>query len=267
MKLRAHILVLLMPALIAGGPISGFCAADVTNQFETANRLYQQGKSDEAITAYQRLLEHGVVAPALYFNLGNAYFKSGQLGRAIAAYRMAQQLSPRDPDIRANLQFARNQVQPPTFPANKLAQWLGTFTLNEWTTFAAAVFWVFFVLLAVGEARPQLKRRTRPCIWFAGSAFVILAACLVTAHVAQRNATRIAIIVEPEVAVRQGPLDDAPKAFVAHDGAELKVLDQKDDWLQVSVAPGRFGWVNRAAVVIPDTIQNTPSALKINRPN
>ena len=75
--------------------------------FDTANKLYEEGKFAEAAAAYESLVQSRQVSAALYFNLGNAWFKSGQIGRAIAAYRQAEQMTPRDPDLRANLQFAR----------------------------------------------------------------------------------------------------------------------------------------------------------------
>src|SRR5262245_50565847 len=83
--------------------------------FDSANLLYEQGKFAEAASAYQSLLKSGRTSAAVYYNLGNAFFKAGQIGRAIAAYARAEQITPRDPDLRANLQFARNQVQGPTF--------------------------------------------------------------------------------------------------------------------------------------------------------
>src|SRR5204862_132447 len=70
----------------------------------------QPGPFAEAAAAYEKIVAGGRVSSALYFNLGNALFKSGRIGRAIANYRLAEQLAPRDPDIRANLRFARNHV-------------------------------------------------------------------------------------------------------------------------------------------------------------
>src|SRR5689334_17765004 len=93
--------------------------------FDAANKLYEQGKYAEGAGAYEKILQTGTASPALYFNLGNAFFKSGQIGRAIIAYRQAQRLTPRDPDVRANLQFARNQVQGPTLAASRWERWLG----------------------------------------------------------------------------------------------------------------------------------------------
>src|ERR1043166_8616450 len=93
-----------------------FSALAQTNppSFEAANRLYFEGKFSEAATTYAILLQSNNQSASLYYNWGNALFKSGQIGRAISAYRQAERLTPRDPDVIANLQFARNQVQAPT---------------------------------------------------------------------------------------------------------------------------------------------------------
>ncbi len=90
---------------------ANICAADVASNFSAANRFYAKGKFPEAARAYETILQTGKTSPALLFNYGNAEFKSGHLGRAIAAYQSAEQLSPRDPELRANLAFVRNQVQ------------------------------------------------------------------------------------------------------------------------------------------------------------
>src|SRR5262245_21337339 len=79
-------------------------AAVASTGFDSANRLYEQGKFSDAAAAYEQLIQSGTVSSAIYFNLGNAYFKSGQLGHAIAAYRDAQLIAPQDPDVRANLE-------------------------------------------------------------------------------------------------------------------------------------------------------------------
>ena len=129
--------------------------------FESANKLYEQGKFAEAASAYASLLQSNQASAALYFNLGNAFFKSGQIGRAIAAYRYAGRVTPRDPDVRANLQFARNQRQGPTLSPNRWQRWLGRLTLNEWTLLAAVAVWLWLLLLTIlrggGVVREPLR--------------------------------------------------------------------------------------------------------------
>jgi len=212
--------------------------------FDAANRLYEQSKFAEAAAAYENLLKPGAAATAVYFNLGNAYFKSGQVGRAISAYRQAELLTPRDPDVRANLQFARNQVQGPTLAPGRRQSWLGRLSLNEWTLLATAAVWLWFALLILRLWRPGLKPALGSYLALTGSAAVMLGiGCAVVYY--DSRLTRIAIVVSSEAVVRQGPLEESTPAFTAHDGAELRVLDRKDDWLQVSPDPGHSGWVRR----------------------
>ena len=217
--------------------------------FEAANKLYEEGKYADAAASYEKLLQGGQVSAALYFNLGNAAFKSSQIGRAIAAYRQAERLAPRDPDVRANLQFARNQVQGPTLSVRRWQRWLNRLTLNEWTVMAAAALWLLFLLLVLLQWRPALKATLRTAVLAVAAGTVLLGVCLAAA-VCQTRLVRVAIVVKPEVVVRAGWFDESKEAFTVHDGAELKILDRNDKWLQVSTDPLRLGWVPREDVVI-----------------
>src|SRR6266513_6228167 len=140
--------------------VSSFArAGDLSVAFEQANKLYEQGTFAEAAAGYEKIVAGGRVSPALYFNLGNALFKSGRIGRAIANFRLAEQLAPRDPDIRANLRFARNQIEGPgARPLTWWRRWTGHLTLNESTGAAAGAVWLWFALLALPQWRPAWKK-------------------------------------------------------------------------------------------------------------
>jgi len=224
-------------------------AVDISSAFDAANRLYEQSKFAEAASAYEKLVQNGAVSPALCFNLGNAFFKASQVGRAIAAYRQAERLTPRDPDARAHLQFARNQVQGPTLRPGRWERWLGTLTLNEWTGLSAVALWLTFGLLTARELRPALARSLRSWTLLTGLSTALLLACLALAWTGQ-TLHKTAIVAAKEATVRNGPFDESPGAFTAHDGAELRVLDHKDDWLQVTDGTRRVGWVKREAVLV-----------------
>jgi tetratricopeptide (TPR) repeat protein len=241
-------LILLLVALLP------FCSrADLAaSAFESANKLYEEGKFTEAAAAYEGLVKSGQVSAALYFNLGNAWFKSGQIGRAIAAYRQAEQITPRDPDLRANLQFARNQTHGPTLSPSRWQRWLGRLTLNEWSVLAAVALWLWLLLLAILQWRPALRLVLRTYVILLAVLVALLCACA-TAALRETRFTHAAIVITPEVAVRYGPLAESPTAFTVHDGAELRVLDQKDEWLQVSAGPRRTGWLRRDQTIRPSS--------------
>ena len=248
MKLRANLFLIWLAAFVGMSGASLFAAADVAGAFDQANKLYEEGKFADAANAYEKLAQSGSVSPAIYFNLGNARFKSGQMGRAIAAYRQAERLTPRDPDVRANLQFARNQVQGPAWHPGRWQRWLGTLNLNEWTLLAAGTVWLWLLLLAALQLQPAWKQALRGWIIASGIGAAVLIVCLGAALYAG-GARPTVIVTAPEVAVREGPLEESKSAFTARDGAEFLVLDQKDDWLQVTDGARRIGWLKANAVL------------------
>jgi tetratricopeptide (TPR) repeat protein len=225
-------------------------AAGAADAFEQANRLYEQGRYADAIEAYRALLAGGTASPAVYFNLGNSFFKSGQVGRAIVHYRLAQEQAPRDPDVRANLQFARNTVQGgnPAQPGH-WSRWLSRLTLDEGAAITAAAFWLWLGLLTLGQLRPSVRKFLHGPARLAGSCAVLLITCTGMLWWEQRRGST-AVVTVPEAAVHFGPLDESQTAFTARDGRELTVTDHQGDWVQVTDAARRSGWLKRDQVVL-----------------
>ena len=226
-------------------------AADVAADFSSANKLYAEGKFSDAASAYETILKTGAQSPALLFNAGNAEFKAGHLGKAIAAYRQAEQLAPRDAELRANLAFVRNQVQGATLREGRWQIWVSSLTLNEGTMLTAVFFWAMFTLLAIRQIKPALAPKLRTATRLA-IAFTIFSGTVLALQAANRFNASIAIVTSAEAVARSGPFDDAQTAFTTRDGAELKVLDRHDDWVQVANRVGKTGWLNRKqAEVLP----------------
>ena len=239
MKTFLPIAMTMMVAWILPGRAA---AADRPAEFNAANKLYAEGKFADAAAAYDKIIQSGAGSPALHFNYGNAEFKSGHFGRAIAAYRRAEQLAPRDAEVRANLEFARNQVQGPALRETRWAGWLGTLSLNEWAGLAAVAFWLLFALLAARQIRPALRTNLRG-FTLGMIAFTLLSCAGLGVDAAVHFSSPIAVVIVPEATLRSGPFDEAQNTFIAHDGAELKVLDSRNDWLQVTDRSGRIGWL------------------------
>jgi len=238
--------VVFVAALLGGICRAG--TADFPAAFDAANKLYAQNKFTEAASAYEQLLQSNRLSAATCFNLGNSLFKSGKIGRAIAAYRQAERLTPRDPDIRANLQFARNQVQGPTLQTSRWERWLRYLTINEWSALAAAAFWICLMVLALIQFRPVLKRALRNFVILAGIATVAGLICLgLVWH--DQYSNPVAIVIAPDAVVHNSPFEEYPNSFTAHDGAEFAILDRKDNWLQVTDGRGRIGWLRRDQAV------------------
>lgn len=231
------------------GAASGF-AAGLEVAFDAANKLYEENKFADAAAAYEKILAEGNRAGAIYYNLGTAYYKAGQLGRAIAAYRQAEQLLPRDAGLRANLQFVRQRVSgEEKSPASLWKSWMSLLTLNEGAVLAAAALWLWFLLLAAREFRPAWKKFLRGYTLTAGVLAALLAGCLGLAAYARFGETS-AVVVAREAVVRFGPLEESQTAFTLPDGSEVTVLDAKDNWLMVRERSKRVGWLKRSQVFV-----------------
>jgi tetratricopeptide (TPR) repeat protein len=129
-----------------------------------ANALYESGHTPEAIRMYEQLVAQGVQDSGLLYNLGNAYYRQNDLGRAILNYELAARLAPRDPDVRANLSLARAQAGVPEpaaagDPIHALASVVDSwFSLNELAVVALASW---FLLLFLWLLRRHLRLPSR----------------------------------------------------------------------------------------------------------
>ena len=235
--------------LLALGFAGNIFAADVAGDFSRANEFYAKGKFADAANAYKKILASGTASSALYFNYGNAEFKAANLGNAIAAFRRAELLAPRDSEIRANLAFVRNQVQGATVRESFWQNWLGNLSLNEWTVFAAIAFWLTFLLLAAKQLRPAFATKLKSATWIF-STLTIFSGTILGVQAANHFSKQTAVIISAAATARSGPFDDAQNAFAVRDGAELSVLDRRDDWVQVADGSGKTGWLPAKQVEI-----------------
>ncbi len=227
------------------------CAAeaDAGAAFESASKLYEEGQFKAAAEAYERLIATGRVSGALYFNAGNAWYKAGDLGRAIFDYRLAERLTPRDPDLRVNLRMARELVYGGPLPATAgWRRWMPRLTLNEWAWVVMGLLWVGGGLLALGELRPAQRTSLRRWTVLVGVLVLLAAGCLGDAWHAV-NGQRVVIVNGSSAVVRHGPLDVSPELETVPGGTELEVTDRKDGWLEVAGLKRGTGWIAQRDVL------------------
>lgn len=234
---------LLLAALVgAAVPARG----DTPNTiFFHANALYGDEHYAEAAAEYERLLAAGLESGALYFNLGNAYFKAGDIGHTVLAYERARRLMPGDPDLQANLRFARDGVPPdePSLVARLLFPLASRLASDTLLRLASALY-VAVMLLAIG------RRLAPPIARVAGRAAIAVAALLLV--VGPSAAYRIltvdlpayAVVVDPQGAtVRFEPSQGGTAHFAVRTSAVLRVLSSRDQWAQVERPDGTRGWI------------------------
>jgi tetratricopeptide (TPR) repeat protein len=225
-------------------------AASAADDFAAANQLVEQGRYADAIAAYEKMAQGGPATAALYYNLGLAHFRAGHIGRAILAYRQAERLAPRDPDIRANLLALRRAVaMKEEVGPRGLEAFLMRLTLNEWTLLTMACLWLWLGVLAAGQWRAAWRAGLRGYAW--GGLVLLLAAsgCLGGAAY-YRLGCVTAIVVERSTPARQAPYEVSRAVLTLPDGMELSVIREDKGWLEIRDAAGRAGWLKRDQVVV-----------------
>lgn len=224
----------------------------------TANQLYENGHYAQAAQAYQQLVDQGVVEGALYYNLGNAYYKQGDYGRAILNYRHAQHLLPRDPDVEANLALARAQAVDQfeavedASPLNGLGGAVQSwFTPNE-LAMAALGTWILFVFLVilVGSAKTGSgwRRALQYALVLVGILLVVGVLSLGSSLYLEKDRSE-GVIVAAEVDVTSGPGAQYVAEFTLHSGAEVQLVEVRGNWVRLALPGGALeGWVPASAV-------------------
>lgn len=238
-KLIASLLLLL--------PVCGFAAVEgFSTQFDEANRLYEVGRYRESAEAYSAIIRSGHTSGAVYFNLGNAYLKLDQVGRAIAAYHHARLLEPRDPEIRRNLRHALARLpESEAKPLRALAPSHLGLTATHWTILGTIAIWAFFGLLAIREWKPDAAPRLRRAMYVCG-AVALLLALIVASAVIPRIGNELGIITASKASVRYGPLTESEARYTLNDGFVVQILDRKGDWLKITHADRPPGWIQQS---------------------
>jgi tetratricopeptide (TPR) repeat protein len=233
-------------ALLFAGPAR---ADRVDEAWKRGMDAYFQGDYSAAIAAYEQLDRHGVVSSDLYYNLGVAYFRQGQLGRAIWAFERAAALDPEADDARFNLVQARRLAERRAIDkiegAERDPAWIRVVTVLTTSTQT----WLFLILYLGCFALLFLWRRAPGDLraaFGAGAAILAVAAVLAGALLVGRAALdRIpfGVILPDQVAVKEGADPNYRTSFDVHAGLRVRLLEREQDWVRIQLANGLEGWV------------------------
>lgn len=256
-----RLLVLALPLFVCAVDVAGAKAASASSAAEDPRQLLAEG--NQAYTAgdlrtagerYRQALALGYDAPELHFNLGNVHARQGELGRAVASYLRAQRLSPRDPDVRANLAWVRSLTQdlelgggglPPLIAQlDALAHLL---SLDEWALLLLFFSWLTALAVAWTWRRGWLSPAWRRSRLLLGSLTTIVLIVTVTRWYAEVGRD-VAVIVAEQVAVRSGPAETFPEVFRVHDGLTLEVRGERDSWARIGLGGDWVGWIPLATL-------------------
>ncbi len=219
--------------------------------FLEGNRLYSQGDFAGAAEAYRRVLDLGVTAPELLYNLANAEVKEGRLGPAVLHYRRALEMNPLYESARENLNYARSLTQDvkPEERDGGSWRWVGWLRLGPGAA-AGLLFFSLVAFFAVAAVRLRWWRNRTGALIFQGvlGALVLLLAAALIFESAQLSGAGEGVILAPEVDVRSGPGDRYTVSFRLHEGTEVEILRSTAGWREVKVSDRLQGWAPDTAL-------------------
>ena len=210
-----------------------------------------------AIQIYEALLKHGEAAD-VYYNLGNSYYKAGEIAKAILNYERALLLQPGNGDIRANLEVARaktvDKVEP--IPEIFFISWIksliNSMSVDAWATLGIISFVLLIIALYFFIFSKQILWKKIGFI--SGIIFLIITICS-NVFASQQKEELInrgeAIVMNPSVTVRSTPSESGTNLFILHEGRKVSIKDNSmKEWKEIRLEDGKVGWVPASAIEV-----------------
>jgi len=227
-----------------------FAASAFDQVFDQGVQAYERGDFPAAIASFERLVSEGVEQEEVFFNLGNAYYRNGQVAPAIANYERAWRLDPGVPYVRENLdravgrtERAMSRPQPPAWEQS-LFFWHAGLSSGESLGVAGTAWALAWLVLMLRAARPW------PYLRGVAVAGFIVAAAFAGSWWIKTHPPRIAVAAEARVPVRYGNRPEETVRFELYEGDRVSIEQMKNGWARVRTADGERGWTEESHLLL-----------------
>ncbi len=218
---------------------------------------YMKNDYTSAIQIYETLLKEGEAAE-IYYNLGNSYYKAGDIARAILNYERALLLQPGNADIRANLEIARAKTVDKVIPIPEIffVSWtkslINSLSIDAWAKIGIVCFLLLLTSLYFFFFSKQIVWKKAGFITGCVSLVLVILANVFAFQ--QKNELlnrKNAIILTPSVTVRSTPSESGTSLFILHEGRKVKIEDNSmREWKEIHLEDGKVGWVPASSIEI-----------------
>ena len=238
-RIRLCISVVTIALFCAG---AGRLQAAKDPAFAKANQAYSEGRFQEAVDGYQSLVQSGRWSANLFYDLGNAWFRLGDFGRAILNYERTLALDPHHPEAEANLRLARDEARALELRKDWVERYAGMATSSQYSVAAAvgfwfALFWAARLFFSRRRSAGQVALIALGVAGFGGSIF-----SLYTMENGARGSA-LAIVTGKDVEARLATADNASSVLALPPGTEIKVLSERGDWIYAALPNDQRGWI------------------------
>lgn len=216
-------------------------------------------KEDYATAAqiYEGLLSDGESAD-VYYNLGNSYYKLGEIAKSILNYERALLLQPGNGDIRANLEVARAkaidkvELVPEIFFISWVKSLINIMSVDAWAWWGIVSFLFFIVALYLFIFSKQVVLKK---IGFTASIVLLMITVCANIFASEQKEHLVnrtsAIVMNPSVTVRSTPSESGTSLFILHEGRKVSIKDKSmREWTEISLEDGKVGWVPASSIEV-----------------
>ena len=221
----------------------------------TAQNAYKNQDYAKAISSYQQIIENEAIASEVFYNLGNCYFKTDSIGKAIQYYEKARKLIGDEEDLMHNLKMAHNRTVDKIEPMPEFvvtSTWKNIVNYNTadiWANYALINFAFVFVTLILYQLakQPSLKKT------FFGLSILLALMTLIFYMLAKNrtnadNSINNGVVIVASAAIKSAPQNTSTDLFVIHEGTVFKILENQTDWLKIRLDNGNLGWIQKTAI-------------------
>jgi tetratricopeptide (TPR) repeat protein len=254
MKLHSNIIASVLIYLILLVTTASANEANVSS-YDSANAAYTKGDYEKAILLYSNIVSADEESSEVYYNLGNAYYKTQNIALAIVNYERAKRLSPTDEDILTNLQLAKNQLTDDVSGENKLVlyDWktstINSITERQWGLLTICLFCTALFLFALYMVNTHIL--VKKTTFYAAT---VLSICTIFSFIiAQQRYTALkqddeGIITAAVVPAKGEPSSSSTTLFILHAGTKVKLTQTNQNWVEISLENGNVGWIENNKV-------------------
>jgi hypothetical protein len=225
--------------------------------YTEANTLYKNQDYSAAVDKYTEIVSTGYQSADLYYNIANCYYKLDELAPAVLFYKRAIKLNPHMDDAIFNLKMAKLKTVdkfdkvPRTFFA-KFWTWLANImTIHQWSivsvvfAFVGAITFLLFYFVSQSSTK-------RLSFVISFTSIVIMLVAIVIGHQQQtwENNNKDAVIMAENSYVKVAPNETSGDSFILHEGTEVFIVDQVDDWMRIKLDDGKIGWIHSSDISI-----------------
>jgi len=229
---------------------TGVYASEMVKTFLDGVESYKKDNYEEAISAFLKITESGIKNSALFYNLGNAYLRNNDLGHALLWYERALKLTPNDPDLKFNYEYAlsllKDEKEDKTSPLLKiLFFWKDLFSEMTIRWIAISLNIIFWLILTIQVIRKRIFFRTVNSLIFILTIIFTLTAFH---NYYESQYIREAIILPDQTPVRSGLSEDSTELFLLHAGTKVKIEKENNGFVRIFFSEGKIGWIKKSEI-------------------